>query len=417
MTDFRAQIQLDLIDNFSANAREATSTMDLLEASTVDAGRTGSAAINQLDNAFEQANANARELTQSSANLARAQTQAQATTGRAGQALSTGLASGAETARRGLLGVTDAQKRQGLEMAGNINLVSELALGFGNLSPATRGLGLAFATAGNNAFALAGALGPMGVIIGTLIGVIPGVISLISNLGDEMDDVAASTDIAKQSLSEFESIANRQRAEAARRQRIELGVETVADADALLAQARSQSNSANLRFRQAEQLIDEDSRSELRRLIGLSEGEAASRIRRNASQFGLSVTDSDFSREVEQLAGAVGSVTNARRLTEEREQRLAEAERIRAEGQTEELFEVPLLEEEQARRRRRQAAGSVDTIVRARRESAGSGSPEFRRPLSGAIDIRYNGRNVGALPIEEGAESRAAFEIEAEPPP
>ncbi|MEM7607334.1 MAG: hypothetical protein AAF411_18435 [Myxococcota bacterium] len=153
MTDVRAQIEIELVDEVSARAKRVSSSLQ------------------QVDRASRAVGGATRTAT-----------------------------AGADTARRATSRLTQEQRRQSLGLAQNVNLVSELALGFGNLSPATRQLGITFATAGNNAFALAGIFGPMGVAIGTLIGVVPGLIGLFQNLGDEAGSAADGMDRARGSF-------------------------------------------------------------------------------------------------------------------------------------------------------------------------------------------------------------------------
>ncbi|MBO6937536.1 MAG: hypothetical protein JJ863_21360 [Deltaproteobacteria bacterium] len=115
------------------------------------------------------------------------------------------LGNASNQARSGLFGVTDAAKKQGFAMAGQVNAVAELAFNFGNLSPATRGLGMAFVMAGGNAFAFAGMLGPLGVVLGVMVGIIPGIIDLVRHLGDEMED---SSSRAAQLAGELAEVRN-----------------------------------------------------------------------------------------------------------------------------------------------------------------------------------------------------------------
>jgi hypothetical protein len=203
VTDLRASLTMRMVDEVSAKARQIEQSVSRLGVSAETAGSVGTAAMRQLDAATE-------EVADSSRRAARASSQAAAVASRTSAAVSSsaqasnraaqaGVAhaqsmvqtgTAARSARRGLLNVDRAARLQGRQMAENINLVSELALGFGSLSPATQALGLSFATAGNNAFALANALGPIGVVAGTLFGVIPGLIALFRNLGDEAEGAA-----------------------------------------------------------------------------------------------------------------------------------------------------------------------------------------------------------------------------------
>lgn len=100
-----------------------------------------------------------------------------------------------------------AGKAQAYAMAGQVNTAAELIYNFSILSPATRQFGTAMVMAGGSAFAFAGALGPIGVIGGTLVGIIPGLISLFQETGDELDEVSGAAGQAASVLSDLEQSA------------------------------------------------------------------------------------------------------------------------------------------------------------------------------------------------------------------
>jgi len=125
-----------------------------------------------------------------------------AASNREAAAATQGVAQAAAPARSGMFGVTDAAKKQGFAMAGQVNAVAEMAYNFGNLSPITRNLGLSFVMAGGNAFAFAGMLGPLGVVIGVLVGVVPGFIDMFRHLGGEMEDASSKAAQLAKDLAE-----------------------------------------------------------------------------------------------------------------------------------------------------------------------------------------------------------------------
>jgi hypothetical protein len=77
-----------------------------------------------------------------------------------------------------------------------INIVSELTLGMGALSPKLRETSVAFAMAPATTavqFAQMG-IGPAGIAIGTLVAVLPALIAYLSDTGDEMERTADSAE-------------------------------------------------------------------------------------------------------------------------------------------------------------------------------------------------------------------------------
>ena len=217
MTTVKAAIQLDVIDRGAATTARAEAAIKSLAQAELQAANatkvlaaasltkaqtaiSGATSVTGLAKAELAAARSSIQLAKAENAASRATRQLEASAKRAALATSS-LAPAATTAAKATRGITQAQKLQGLGMAQNINLVSELAMGFGNMSPMTRGLGLAFATAGNNAFALASSLGPMGVMIGTLVGVVPALITMFSAMSDEADDAAESMEGARRSFS------------------------------------------------------------------------------------------------------------------------------------------------------------------------------------------------------------------------
>lgn len=221
MTNVKAQIEIEVVDHVSAatakaeqaiqslaqaelqaaNATKVLATASLERAQTAAAGATSVEGLARAE--LNGANAS-RQLARAEIQAAKASATL-ATSARNASAATASLTPAAGTATAAVGRITQAQKAQGLGMAQNINLVSELAMGFGNMSPATRGLGLAFATAGNNAFALASALGPMGVVIGSIVGVAPALISMFRDMGTEAEDAASAIDGARRSFNELVS--------------------------------------------------------------------------------------------------------------------------------------------------------------------------------------------------------------------
>ena len=216
MTNVKAQIEIEVIDHVSAatakaeqaiqslaqaelqaaNATKVLAAASLEKAQTAAAGATSVEGLARAD--LQAANAS-RQLARAEIQAAKASATL-ATNARNASAATASLSPAAGTAIQAVGRITQAQKLQGLGMAQNINLVSELAMGFGNMSPKTRELGLAFATAGNNSFALASALGPMGVVVGTVVGLAPSLIKMFTDAGSAADGAASSMDGARRAF-------------------------------------------------------------------------------------------------------------------------------------------------------------------------------------------------------------------------
>lgn len=99
--------------------------------------------------------------------------------------------------------VSEESRKAGLGMAMMFNEGTEMVFMLSSAFPALRQVSILFAGAGNSAFGLARALGPVGVAVAAASAAIPALISLLSDTSDEMDDTAASTDRATRSLQDF----------------------------------------------------------------------------------------------------------------------------------------------------------------------------------------------------------------------
>jgi hypothetical protein len=186
MTELNASVRIRLISDIEKRAQAIGARIQQLEATIEKGGAEGGAAVEKLEGEFRNLARTSRQAEKVERDFARAQRLLARNAAQSSRALSgtaqaqDRLSRSAKPARTGILGVTQAQKNQARGMAENINLASELGLGFAALSPQARMVGLSFATAGNNAFALASSLGPVGVIVGTMVGVLP---QLIMSLG------------------------------------------------------------------------------------------------------------------------------------------------------------------------------------------------------------------------------------------
>lgn len=247
MADLRASLEIKAIDSATPAVKRVVAATERLNHAQLQTARaTQVVAANELEaaNAAIQNASNAQELAAAQLRAARATerlAKAQIAELRASERLAKAqlaetaaaervaasqreasvateqVAAASAPAKQGLFGVTDAAKKQGFAMAGQVNAVSELAFNFGNLSPMTRNLGMAFVMAGGNAFAFAGMLGPLGVVLGVMVGILPGIIDFTRRLGEEMENTgAAAADAAK----EFTGLIDARLEEARVRQRI-----------------------------------------------------------------------------------------------------------------------------------------------------------------------------------------------------
>lgn len=146
--------------------------------------------------------------------------------------------SAADGASRKLGGVSDEAKKAGRELGLNVNLLSEMTLGFGSLSPKLRESAVQFASVGNNVVTMGASFGPAGVALGVFVGALPSLISLLMDSGDAMEDLAIETDAATQSLLSQLDAIRRVREEQAQRSRIERGLAPVEDLERRVELAR-----------------------------------------------------------------------------------------------------------------------------------------------------------------------------------
>jgi len=206
MATIEAKIRAQLIDEASGRAQKIASSLKSIEQAAGTAGANGSAAAREHATALDRLTSATRAST-SIATAAEAQiqssTQAHHQAAAAAEQLATASAragAATEQASGGLLKVDAAAKQKGRALAENVNLVSEMALGFGALSPATQQAAIAFAGAGNNAFALANALGPIGPVIALATGLIPAAISAWMRYGDAAKSAATRAREAREAF-------------------------------------------------------------------------------------------------------------------------------------------------------------------------------------------------------------------------
>lgn len=206
MATVEAKIHAKLVDEASGKAREIAASLRTVEASASSAGAKGSAAAREHAAALEQLTSSDRQAASAAAsteaNVERAalahRQAASAAEQQATASARAGTASG--QAAGGILKVDAAAKAKGRALAENVNLISEMSLGFGALSPATRQAAVDFAGAGNNAFALANALGPIGPLIAVAIGLMPAAIGAWMRYSDAAKGAAIAAREARQAF-------------------------------------------------------------------------------------------------------------------------------------------------------------------------------------------------------------------------
>lgn len=232
MSELSAKLRLQLIDEVSAAADQVAASLEQVEAQAEEVGASGGAALERFESHLDQAGAAATQLSNRTRMLGESTRAAQlgfanfgtassAASAQAARSVSSfGSASGAAFAGATTAAgrMTKASRAQAFALAGNVNVVAELGYAFGQLSPATRGLGMAMAGAGGSAFALAGTFGTMGVVVGALVGIIPGLIDLMSRLGTTS---ASSAEAIKKANEEYQRLRTSIRAAAAERRRLE----------------------------------------------------------------------------------------------------------------------------------------------------------------------------------------------------
>ncbi|MEM9074441.1 MAG: hypothetical protein AAGE52_38460 [Myxococcota bacterium] len=207
MTDLSAQIRIRLRDEVSRAVGRISSSLRGLGAAGSTSSQTAARGASELEQATRRAAAATETAAASAQQQAAASSQSAASSQRSASAsdsdaaAKTRQAQAERAAAAASRQATKDRQRASLGVAQNINLASELALSFGSLSPVTQQLGLQFATAGNNAFALARSLTPAGVIVGTLIGTLPGLISLFRNLGDSAETSAGQVNAFQEALN------------------------------------------------------------------------------------------------------------------------------------------------------------------------------------------------------------------------
>lgn len=98
---------------------------------------------------------------------------------------------------------TSASRNHARGQAEVVNMISEMSLGLGGLSPQLRELTVAFAGGANNAVQLASSMGPIGIAIGLLGSLIPSLISSLSDTGDAAAETAERVRTAADAINEM----------------------------------------------------------------------------------------------------------------------------------------------------------------------------------------------------------------------
>jgi len=189
----------------AVGAQEASAQLDTLataENSVTQAAERQLTVTNQTAAATEKATAASRR----AAGAASRQATAASSLASAAQNVAATQARATEASNRfglSLPRVSDESRKAGMGMAMMFNEGTEMVFMLSSAFPALRQVSILFASAGNSAFGLARALGPIGVAVAAAAAAIPALISLLSDTSEEMDDTAASTDRATRSLQDF----------------------------------------------------------------------------------------------------------------------------------------------------------------------------------------------------------------------
>lgn len=253
MATVEAKIHAKLVDEASGKAREIAASLRTVEASASSAGARGSTAAREHAAALEQLTASEREAASAAAateaHVERAAlAHRQAASAAEQQATASARAGTAgNQAAGGFLKVDAAAKAQGRAVAENVNLLSEMALGFGALSPATRQAAIDFAGAGNNAFALANALGPIGPAIAVAIGLMPAAIAAWMRYSDSAKRAATAAREARQAFLDQVDAARQLRESEERERELLRGTRSVEEQRDALGVAREQATVAQRR--------------------------------------------------------------------------------------------------------------------------------------------------------------------------
>ena len=269
---------------------------------------------------------------------------------------------------RGLLRPTDAMKNRGRQLGQVFNELTEVTFGFtsalGRTNPQLMQLGINLAGAGNSAYMLGGAFGPLGVAVGAMIGMLPSLVAWLIDTGDELDNVADAAENATSWMKELDKaiskVRERQREESVR-SAMALGV---ADPEVFLAQADIVSRQAGALFGSATKILEERA--------GVSRREAE-RLAREIERSGLTGGDAIMTllaREGVSAGRAAGVAVEVGRILEQFRKVRAEADRLRAQAEEVAAMDAKIaagqleLENEADRRTRR---GSRRRAARGRR--------------------------------------------------
>lgn len=227
----------------------------------------------------------------------------------------------------GMGGLDKATKRASLGMAQNLNLVSELALGMGALDPRLRSVGVGLASAGNNAFAFAGFLGPVGVAVATLASALPFVIGAIDSFSTSTRTATQETDNFTDALgSALSRIQSVNRAEQLR-QRVANNSGTVQEQEARLELATRTLEAVERGRRAHLDAIAEVGVSNNRELTRLNRMVNAERQRVEAAREGVQLARdqarfaADFAADIEVAEGEQAIADERRQARDERRRR------------------------------------------------------------------------------------------------
>lgn len=268
MAELEAKITARLVDEATGKATKIASSLAAIEkasgGATVAAGRLSALAaaeaeaeaaarraaeahralakeagvsvadVRGLSAAAREAAASEQELAEAAERAARAR----AATGAAEDDAAKKAAAGAEQTRRGFGKVDAAAKQQGRALAEQVNFLTEVGLGFGMLSPATQQASIAFASAGNNAFALANALGPIGPMIALAIGTATAAAGAWAKWGSATRDAAKAAREARNAFLDQVDAAQQVAAAEQRMRELRRGERSLEEQEAALSVAK-----------------------------------------------------------------------------------------------------------------------------------------------------------------------------------
>ncbi len=286
-TELVAQLRLRLVDEVSGEARRVESAMKLatggisagveqLRLKQLDASTAARTLQNELRRLQASGTATQAEIQEVASRLVRAREAAAgfaaearelAAAERAAAAGAQQLASaqraasveasrGAVAVTRGADDVARASKAQTRGMAEAVNMASEMALGFGGLSPTVRELSIGLAMGGNNAVVMANAMGPLGIVLGVATGILPQLITMLSRSGDEMESLEERTARAAQTFRDLVDAIRQVREEGEREDRAARGELSVEEQEDELKATQTRLREARRQEREARDVLE-----------------------------------------------------------------------------------------------------------------------------------------------------------------